>query len=88
MDDQEALGMMQRCAEKIRSQRRTIEHLQAKANAWDALCAVLNLLPKPSQDGEPDLAWMLDKRSIKLQHAMETALRAEQEGRDAPRAEG
>jgi hypothetical protein len=84
MQDQEALEMMQRCAEEIRSLRRTIERLQAKAEAWDGLCAVLSLLPKPSQGAAPDLAWLLDKRSIELRRAMETSCVAP----DAVAAEG
>ena len=77
MQDQEALEMMQRCAEEIRSQRRTIDQLAPKAQAWDALCAVLNLLPKPAQGAVPDLAWYLDKRSSMLRDAMEASARVE-----------
>jgi hypothetical protein len=66
MNDQEAVEMMVRCRNEIRSQRATIEQLMPKAQAWDQLCKVLNLLPQPSQGYGEDLAWRLDKRIEEL----------------------
>lgn len=61
MNDHEAIHMMKRCRDEIRQQRATIEHLMPKAQAWDQLCKVLNLLPQPSQGYGEDLVWRLDE---------------------------
>lgn len=61
MNDHEAIQMMKRCRDEIRQQRATIEHLMPKAQAWDQLCKVLNLLPQPSQGYGEDLVWRLDE---------------------------
>lgn len=61
MNDNDAIHMMKRCRDEIRQQRATIEHLAPKAQAWDQLCKVLNLLPQPSQGYGEDLVWRLDE---------------------------
>lgn len=61
MNDHEAIQMMKRCRDEIRQQRATIENLMPKAQAWDQLCKVLNLLPQPSQGYGEDLVWRLDE---------------------------
>lgn len=66
MNDNEAIEMMKRCQSEIRNMRAQIDSLIPKAQAWDALCVVLDLLPRRSIGGEPDLAWMLQKRIEEL----------------------
>lgn len=70
MQDQEALDMMKRCRDEIRQQRAIIDQLTPKAQAWEQLCKVLNLLPQPSQGYGEDLAWRLEKRIDELKAAM------------------
>ncbi|MGU3656798.1 hypothetical protein [Methylobacterium fujisawaense] len=60
MHDQQAIQMMQRCREELLTQRRRIEALAPKAEAYDALCAVLDLLPKRSVGMTEDLTWRLE----------------------------
>lgn len=66
METQEALEMMARCREEILSLRRTIDVLAPKAEAYDHLTKVLNLLPERSQGVGIDLAWSLQKRIEEL----------------------
>ena len=69
MNDAEAIEMMSRCREEIRGLRMRIDNLQPKAQAWDQLCKVLNLLPERSQGFEPDLVWTLEKRIEELRQS-------------------
>lgn len=69
MQDFEAIEMMKRCRDEICNLRGTIERLAPKADAWDQLCTVLDLLPKPSHGYAEDLAWTLDKRISELKEA-------------------
>ena len=66
MNDAEAIEMMTRCSTEIRNLRARIEAILPKAQAWDQLCKVLNLLPERSMGSEPDLAWMLERRIKEL----------------------
>ncbi len=70
MNDNEALEMMKRCRDEIRLQRTVIDQLTPKAQAWDQLCKVLNLLPQAPQGYGEDLAWRLDKRIDELKAGM------------------
>lgn len=72
MNDTEAIEMMSRCREEILTLRRQIETLAPKADAYNQLCKVLNLLPRPSQGAAPDVAWMLEKRIRELNQKNET----------------
>lgn len=63
---QEFIDMGKRASDEIKSLRRRIEHLTPKADAYDNLVMVLNLLPKPSRGYEEDLAWKLDRRIEEL----------------------
>lgn len=69
MHDKEAIEMMQRCASEITDLRRQIEVLAPKADAYDNLATVLNLLPKRSQGMGLDLVWDLKKRIEELERA-------------------
>lgn len=66
MSNAEAIEMMNRCKEEIRSQRATIERLKPKADAYDNLAVVLSLLPRQSQGMGEDMIWILDKRIREL----------------------
>ncbi len=66
MSDNEAIEMMQRCKHEITILRQQLEHLRPKAEAYDNLAAVLNLLPRPSVSMGEDLVWTLDKRMREL----------------------
>ena len=61
MKDKDAIQMMQRCAEEIRQLRRINAELAPKADAYDSLRTVLNLIPQPSQGYGEDLVWKLEK---------------------------
>lgn len=66
INNQEAIQMMGRCKEEIRSLRAQIDRLKPKADAYDSVAAVLRLLPQPSQGMGEDLVWTLDKRIREL----------------------
>jgi septum formation topological specificity factor MinE len=67
MNDTDAIQMMQRCAEEIRILRRINADLAPKADAYDTVRTVLNLLPQRRQGHAPDLVWQLDKEIAELQ---------------------
>lgn len=62
ISNKEAVEMMARCKDEIRTLRARIDHLQPKADAYDNLAIVLGLLPKRSMGMGEDLIWILDKR--------------------------
>lgn len=66
MNDKEAIKMMQRCQEEIRTLRGVIDRLRPKADAYDNIAVVLRLLPQPSIGMGEDLIWTLDKRIREL----------------------
>lgn len=63
----EAIEMMNRCAIEIDDLRRTIERLRPKADAYDRMSQVLDLLPRSTQGYSEDLANRLRKRIGELQ---------------------
>jgi hypothetical protein len=77
MSDSEALQMMRRASDEIKGQRATIAKLQPKAEAYDAICAILGLLPGPSRGYTEDVAFLLDRRIEEIKKAEVAA--AEQE---------
>lgn len=81
MEDRDAMQMMMRCRDEIRQQRCIIEALTPKAQAWDQLCKVLDLLPQPSQGYGEDLVWRLDKAIEEIKAA---AVKPEPQGEVAP----
>ena len=66
INNQEAIEMMNRCKQEILSMRATIDRLKPKADAYDNLVVVLNLLLCPSIGMGEDLVWTLDKRIREL----------------------
>ena len=67
MDDKETIYLMRRAAEEIRQLRKQREALLAKAEAYDVLYAVVNLIPGRGISMGEDVAWLLDKRIEELQ---------------------
>ena len=74
MDNREALQMMARCREEIQSLRAQIARLKPKADAYDNLAIVLNLLPRQSVGMSEDLVWVLDKRMRELKDATDASI--------------
>lgn len=66
-NDKEAIEMMDRCIVEIKNLRGQIDRLRPKAEAYDNIAIVLNLLPKQSQGYGEDLTWVLQKRIAELQ---------------------
>lgn len=65
--NREAIEMMERSIEEIRSLRNVIASLRPRAEAYDAICTILDLLPKRSIGMGEDLIWRLQKRIEELQ---------------------
>lgn len=66
MTDAEGIDMMQRCMQEISSLRNQIAKLAPKAEAYDVLATVLQLLPRPGIAMGEDLKWALEKRIREL----------------------
>lgn len=66
ISNQEAIDMMNRCKQEIIGMRATIDRLKPKADAYDNLVIVLNLLPRSSIGVGEDLVWIIDKRIREL----------------------
>lgn len=62
MHDKQAIKMMQRCLAQLQEQRRVIENLTPKAEAWDTLRQVIELgRPHAGYASRPDLEHTLEK---------------------------
>jgi hypothetical protein len=70
MHDSEAIEMMRRASAEIKDLRAANNALAPKAEAYDSLVTVLDLLPKRSRSMSEDVAWKLDKRIEELKAAM------------------
>lgn len=70
--NKEAIDMMNRCKEEIRSLRSVIDRLKPKAEAYDNLATLLRLLPQQSVAMGEDVVWILDKRIRELTPVNET----------------
>lgn len=62
MHNIEAVEMMRRCSQEIKSLRKEIERLAPKATAYDSIAIILDLLPKRSIGIGEDICWTLDER--------------------------
>ncbi len=67
MDNKEAIQMMERCADEIKTLREQIRVLSPKADAYDTIHEIVGLLPKHSQGYGEDLVWLLKKKIAELQ---------------------
>lgn len=72
----EQAQMLSRCSTEIKDLRRQIDRLAPKAEAYDALLTVLNLLPKGNRSTGEDIAWLLDKRLSELQAVIDEGNKA------------
>lgn len=63
----EMIEMLRRCSSEIKDLRRQIAVLGPKAEAYDAMRAVIDLLPKRPMGMSEDLTWRLDKRICELE---------------------
>lgn len=72
ISNREALQMMARCKDEIQTLRAQTERLKPKADAYDNLAIVLNLLPRQSMGAGEDLVWILDKRMRELKATEES----------------
>lgn len=67
MNDNEAKQMMQQCVNEIEDLRRYIAKLEPKAEAYEMIKEILDLLPKRGQGAAPDIVWQLRKRIKELE---------------------
>jgi hypothetical protein len=72
MDDREAIEMMRRASAEIKLLRKQIDVLMPKADAYDMIGKILNLLPAASRGYGEDVAYMLDKRIKELEKVSES----------------
>jgi len=67
----EFIEMASRCSQEIKNLRSVISRLQPRAEAYDAMCTVLGLLPQRSQTMGEDIAWCLDRRISELKASLD-----------------
>lgn len=67
MEDKEAIEMMERCIDEIQTQRRIVDHLSPKAEAYEVIRDIVRMTPKASQGYGEDLVWRLKKKIAELQ---------------------
>ena len=67
MEDKEAIDMMQRCVDEIQTQRRIVEHLSPRAEAYEVIRDIVRMQPRQSQGYGEDLVWRLKKKIEELQ---------------------
>lgn len=77
MNDNEAIDMMRRASGEIKSLRAEVERLRPKAEAYDTMARVIDLLPHRSVGAGEDIAWKLDKRIEELKAQMAKAVKDE-----------
>jgi hypothetical protein len=67
MDDKEAMDMMHRCVDELTTNRKTIEYLSVRAEAYEVIRDVVRMAsPKSSQGYSEDLVWRLKKKIEEL----------------------
>ena len=66
MRNQDVIDMATRAAEEIEMLRREIDRLKPAAEAYHAICAILRLLPVPTQGYGEDVAYRLRKQAEEL----------------------
>lgn len=68
MKTTEMIDLMSRCRDEIRHLRNIIDRLSPKAEAWDRMGVVLNMIPQRTGGMSEDLAWFLDQHINALQN--------------------
>lgn len=66
MDNKEAIDIMNRCIDEIQTQRRIVEHLSPKAEAYEVIRDIVRMQPRQSQGYGEDLVWRLKKKIEEL----------------------
>lgn len=77
MTDNDVIDMVQRCIEEISMLRAANAELAPKAEAYDTIRSILNLLPRPATGYGEDIVWRLKKQIAELQPKPEAAQTAE-----------
>lgn len=67
MTDKDTAEMIQRCIEEITGLQNRLAALAPRADAYEAITKILNLLPQPSQGYGVDIVWQLRKELAELQ---------------------
>lgn len=67
MYDKEAIEMMRRCLQDLEDLRRQRDILAPKAEAYEMLRSVVNLIPKASVGYGEDITWTLKKKIKELE---------------------
>lgn len=67
MEDKEAIQMMQRCIDEIKTQRRIVEHLSPRAEAYEVIRDIVRMSPKTTQGYGEDLVWRLEAKVRELE---------------------
>ena len=63
---EEFIEMMERCKGEIQRLKRVTDSLRPKADAYDNIATILNLLPSPCSGAEESLEWVLANRIREL----------------------
>jgi hypothetical protein len=66
VEDKEAIEMMNRCIDEIETQRRHVEHLGPRAEAYEVIRDIVHMQPRASQGYGEDLVWRLKKKIAEL----------------------
>jgi hypothetical protein len=69
MRDKEALQMLARCREEIVTLRKINAELAPKADAYDRMAQMLDMMPRRSQGMGEDILWIIDREAGKLRAA-------------------
>ena len=69
MENAEVLQLIRRCTDEIKTLRKQIDHLQPKAEAYDAMLTILRMVPCGGMVGRgEDLVWLLDRKVQEIEH--------------------
>jgi hypothetical protein len=61
MTSEETIELLNQARNEIRGLRREIERLAPRAEAYDGIIRILDLLPRRSQGASVDVAWLIDR---------------------------
>lgn len=67
MNDREAIDMMHRCKAEIQSLRRANVELAPKADAYDTIRQILDMMPRRAVGMTEDIVWSLERRIADLE---------------------
>lgn len=67
MKDRDAIDMMHRCKSEIQGLRRANEEFAPKAEAYDTIRQILNMMPQRSHGMSEDIVWKLERQIADLE---------------------